>query len=106
MRDTEAMQPLIRPPALRPGDAIGICTPSFPAHVAFRAKYLHGVAELRRLGFRVVEGDLTARATAQGARSGTPRERADEINALFANPDVRAIITTIGGSNPDGGLVL
>jgi muramoyltetrapeptide carboxypeptidase LdcA involved in peptidoglycan recycling len=45
--------------------------------VAFRAKYLHGVAELRRLGFQVVEGDLTARATAQGARSGTPRERAD-----------------------------
>ena len=99
LRDTEAMQPLIRPPALRPGDTIGICTPSFPAHVAFRAKYLHGVAELRRLGFRVAEGDLTARATAQGARSGTPRERADEVNALFANPEVRAIITTIGGSN-------
>ena len=77
MRDTEAMQPLIRPPALRPGDTIGICTPSFPAHVAFRAKYLHGVAELRRLGFRVVEGDRTVRATTQGVRSSTPRERAD-----------------------------
>jgi muramoyltetrapeptide carboxypeptidase LdcA involved in peptidoglycan recycling len=93
------MQPLTRPPALLPGDTIGICTPSFPAHVAFRAKYLHGVSELDRLGFRVIEGDLTARATAQGARSGTPRERADEINALWANPEVRAIITTIGGAN-------
>lgn len=93
------MQTLLRPPALLPGDTIGICTPSFPAHVVFREKYLHGVAELRRLGFRVVEGDLTARATAQGARSGTPRERADEINALWANPEVRAIIATIGGNN-------
>jgi len=41
-----AMRNLTRPAALRPGDTIGICTPSFPAHVAFRAKYLHGVAEL------------------------------------------------------------
>lgn len=93
------MQLLTRPPALLPGDTIGVCTPSFPAHVAFRAKYLHGIAELERLGFRVVEGSLTRRATAQGARSGTPRERADEINELFANPGVRAIVCTIGGSN-------
>ena len=94
-----AMRSLTRPAALRPGDTIGICTPSFPAHVAFRAKYLHGVDELKRLGFRVIEGSLTARATAQGARSGTPQERAAEINELFANREVRAIITTIGGSN-------
>jgi muramoyltetrapeptide carboxypeptidase LdcA involved in peptidoglycan recycling len=60
MRDAEAVQTLIRPPALRPGDTIGICTPSLPAHVAFRAKDLHGIPELRRLGFRVVEVDLTA----------------------------------------------
>ena len=90
---------LTRPPALLPGDTIGICTPSFPAHVAFRAKYLHGVAELTRLGFRVIEGSLTARATTQGARSGSPQDRAAEINELFANREVRAIITTIGGSN-------
>jgi muramoyltetrapeptide carboxypeptidase LdcA involved in peptidoglycan recycling len=93
------MRSLTRPAALRPGDTIGICTPSFPAHVAFRAKYLHGVAELTRLGFRVIEGSLTACATSQGARSGTPEERAAEINELFSNREVRAIITTIGGSN-------
>ncbi|MFN5497645.1 MAG: LD-carboxypeptidase, partial [bacterium] len=90
---------LIRPSALRPGDLVGICTPSLPAHTMFRAKSLHGIEEWKRLGFRVVEGDLTAKATAQGARSGTPRARAAEITALFANPEVRAIITTIGGSN-------
>ena len=59
----------IRPPALLKGDLVGVCTPSLPAHTMFRAKYLHGIEELKRLGFRVVEGDLTARATAQGARS-------------------------------------
>lgn len=93
------MHPLTRPPALRPGDTIGICTPANAANVAFRAKYLHGVAELGRLGFRVTEGILTARATAQGVRSGTPRERADELNALFADREVHGIVTTIGGSN-------
>jgi len=91
------MRPLVRPPALRPGDTIAVCTPSAPGHTRFRAKYLHGVEVLRRLGFRVVEGPLTARATDQGHRAGTPRERADELNALFADRNVRAIITTIGG---------
>ncbi len=90
---------LVRAPALLRGDLIGICTPSLPAHSLFRAKYLHGIEELKRLGFRVVEGDLTTKATAQGARSGTPQDRAAEINALFANPEVRAVIATIGGSN-------
>lgn len=70
-----------------------------PAHARFRDKYLHGLEELRRLGFRVREGSLTARATAQGHRAGTPRERAQELQALFADPEVRGIVATIGGSN-------
>lgn len=92
------MRPLLRPPALRLGDTIGVCTPSAPAHTRYRAKYLHGVAELRRLGFEVVEGQLTARATDQGHRAGTAEERAAECNALFADRSVRAILCTIGGN--------
>jgi muramoyltetrapeptide carboxypeptidase LdcA involved in peptidoglycan recycling len=89
---------LLRPAALRAGDTIGVCTPSFPAHVAFREKYLHGVRQLEDLGFRVVEGALTRLATAQGYRAGSPRERAAELNQLFAEDAVRCIITTIGGT--------
>jgi muramoyltetrapeptide carboxypeptidase LdcA involved in peptidoglycan recycling len=76
-----------------------VCTPSFPAHVVFREKYLHGVRQLEALGFRVVEGSLTKRATAQGYRSGSPQERAAELAELFADDSVRCIITTIGGNN-------
>ena len=90
---------LTRPPALSPGDTVGICTPSVPAHTRFRAKYLHGVEVLRKMGFSVVEGPLTARAVSRGHRAGTARERAAELNALFADPQVRAIICTIGGAN-------
>ena len=52
------MRSLARPAALRPGDTIGICTPSFPAHVAFRAKYLHGVAERGAHALRAGDGQV------------------------------------------------
>ena len=91
--------PLLRPPPLEPGDTVGIFTPSAPAHVRFREKYLHGLRQMESLGFRVREGALTARATSQGYRSGTPRERAEELMALVLDPEVRGIVATIGGMN-------
>ena len=47
----------------------------------------------------MVEGPLTRRAVARGHRAGTPQERAAELNALFGDPEVRAILCTIGGAN-------
>jgi muramoyltetrapeptide carboxypeptidase len=90
---------LIRPPALQPGDTVGIFTPSAPAHVRFRTKYLHGLSQLESLGFRVVEGPLTAAQTHHGYRSGSPEERAAEFMALIRDPAVKALISTIGGEN-------
>jgi muramoyltetrapeptide carboxypeptidase LdcA involved in peptidoglycan recycling len=92
-------EPLLRPPPLEPGDLIGVFTPSAPAHVRFREKYLHGVSQLRALGFRVIEGSLTARGGTQGYRSGTPVERAAEFMELLGNPEVKGMISTIGGMN-------
>lgn len=88
---------IIKPPALRPGAMIGVFTPSSPAHVVFRNKYLHGLSVLRSFGFNVLEGSLTALAQSQGYRSGTPRERADEFMGLIRNRDVQCVISTIGG---------
>jgi len=86
-------------PALKSGDTIGIFTPSSPAHVSFRERYLNGQQTLRNLGFNVTEGELTVTGLEQGYRSGTPRARAAELMALFRNPDVKAIMSTIGGAN-------
>lgn len=91
--------PLIRPRGLRAGATLGVFTPSSPSHVLHRARYLRGLERLRYLGFRVVEGALTARATEQGYRSGGPRERADELMELFDDPSVDGIVATIGGAN-------
>ncbi|MEK6706332.1 MAG: S66 peptidase family protein [Bdellovibrionota bacterium] len=90
---------LIKPPALTPGATIGIFTPSSPAHVKFREKYLHGIAVLKKMGFQVIEGSLTASQKSEGYRSGSPQERADEFMELIRNPQVTCMISTIGGMN-------
>jgi muramoyltetrapeptide carboxypeptidase len=91
--------PILFPPPLEPGDIIGIFTPSYPAHMQFRDKYLHGREQLESMGFRTVEGWLTASGRHEGYRSGPPRERAAEFMELIENPDVKCLISTIGGLN-------
>lgn len=93
------MAALTLPRALRPGDTLGVFTPSAPSHVLHRTRYLRGLDRLRQLGFRVVEGSLTARATEQGYRSGGPRERADELMELFDDASIDGVVATIGGAN-------
>lgn len=88
-----------KPRALRQGDTIGVFTPSLPAHVLFREKYLHGLDELRRLGFSVTEGELTRAAVREGYRSGSPSERAAEFMQLIRDRTVHALVATIGGYN-------
>jgi muramoyltetrapeptide carboxypeptidase len=88
-----------KPYRLSKGDTIGIFTPSTPANVLFREKYLHGIREIERLGFHVLEGSLTGRCTADGYRSGDPRERAEEFMDLIVNPLVNGLISSMGGMN-------
>jgi muramoyltetrapeptide carboxypeptidase len=51
------------------------------------------------MGFKVVEGPLTASEKSQGYRSGTPKERAEEFMTLIGDPNVKCLISTIGGAN-------
>lgn len=88
---------LIKPTALRPGDTIGIITPSFPAPDRFPERYERGIAQLKQMGFIVREGSCTHRA--EGYRSASIKERASEFNDLLRDPEVKAIISTIGGMN-------
>jgi len=90
---------LIKPPALKSGDTIGVFTPSSPANVKHREKYLHGISVLKNMGFKVIEGSLTASQKSQGYRSGTPQERANEFMDLIRDSKIKAMISTIGGAN-------
>jgi muramoyltetrapeptide carboxypeptidase len=89
----------IKPKALCKGDTIGIFTPSFPAHVLWREKYLFGLSYLQSQGFQILEGTLTSKGTSEGYRTGSPQDRACEFMEFIENKNVTAIIATIGGYN-------
>lgn len=85
------------PKALKPGDTIGIITPSYPAPSSFPKRYERGLNQLKTMGFKIREGKCTHKE--ESYRSGSIKERADEINELLYDPEVKAIISTIGGNN-------
>jgi muramoyltetrapeptide carboxypeptidase len=85
----------LRPPALSSGDTIAIVSPSWCGPADLPAAYRRGLAALRGYGFEV-----RVMAHAEGRRgwvSGTPQERVADLHDAFADPDVRAVLCTIGG---------
>ena len=82
---------------LKQGDTIGIYSPSKPASVTAKARYERGKARLQALGFIIKEGILTGKSDFY--RSGTPRKRAEELNLLLRDPEVKMILPSMGGTN-------
>lgn len=83
----------IKPRALRRGDIIGICAPASPAPSdEFIQK---GVRYIEQLGYRVELGKSIFRR--RGYLAGSDVERAADVNALFADRKISAIIATRGG---------
>lgn len=82
---------------LKIGDSIGIFTPSWPATVHAKERYERAKHFLEEKGFQIIEGSLTG--FSEGYRSGTPKARAEELNKLIRNPEIKMIMATIGGSN-------
>lgn len=81
-----------KPPALRPGDTIGVVA---PAAALERAYLERGVAALERQGFGVkVSGHTLDR---DEILAGSDQTRAAELAAFFADPEVRAIFAARGG---------
>lgn len=82
---------------LKKGDKIGIFTPSSPATVTANQRFQRAKAFIEEKGFVIVEGDLTGQSDVY--RSGSPKARAEELNKLLRNPDIKMIMSTIGGTN-------
>lgn len=79
------------------GDTIGIFSPSSPITYTVPKRFYRAKAYLEAKGFKIVEGALTGKYDYY--RSGTIKERADELNQLIRNPEVKCIMSTIGGMN-------
>ena len=82
---------------LKPGDGIGIFSPSAPVTHTCPKRYARAKNFLENQGFKIVEGNLTGKKDFY--RSGSIKERAEELNQLIRNPEVRCIMSTIGGMN-------
>jgi muramoyltetrapeptide carboxypeptidase LdcA involved in peptidoglycan recycling len=82
------------PPKLSPGDRVAVVSPSFAAPAAYPAVHELAMRRLREeIGLEPVEYPTTRRLDA------SPRDRAADLMAAFADPDIRAVLATIGGSD-------
>ena len=82
----------IKPNKLRLGDTIGLVAPGFA--IAEEALYL-AVDTLKKMGF---ETHYTERIKGNfGYFSNTDEERAKDLNEMFSNPDIDAILCARGG---------
>jgi muramoyltetrapeptide carboxypeptidase LdcA involved in peptidoglycan recycling len=85
---------LVHPPKARRGERIAVLSPSFAAAGAYPAVHEQAMRRLAEVtGLIPVEYPTTRQVGASAM------ERATDINAAFADPAIRAILTVIGGED-------
>ena len=82
---------------LKVGDSIGIFSPSSPITYSCPNRFERDKKYLQSKGFKIIEGSLTGKYDFY--RSGSIKERAEELNTLIRNPEIECIMSTIGGMN-------
>lgn len=88
---------MLLPPKLQKGDIIGFFSPSSAATSWAPKRFERAKTFLKKKGFKLVAGNLTGKS--DHYRSGSIQDRAAELNQLIRNPEVKCIMSTIGGSN-------
>src|ERR1700761_4226659 len=82
------------PPKLTPGDRVAVVSPSSAAPAHFPERHEVAMRRLREdIGVEPVEDPTTRRADAPAA------DRAADLMAAYADPDIRAVLATIGGDD-------
>jgi len=82
------------PPKLHPGDRVAIVSPSWAGPGAYPATHDLALRRIRELlDLEPVEFPTTRRPGA------TPAERAADLMAAYADPSIRAVFASIGGSD-------
>jgi muramoyltetrapeptide carboxypeptidase len=90
---------LIKPPHLISGDTIGVVSPSFPIPTDQASEYYQqfqdGLNEIRKMGFEAKIGANCGKV--HWWRGGTAKERAEDINEMYSDKNIKAIIAHDGG---------
>jgi muramoyltetrapeptide carboxypeptidase len=82
------------PKSIKKGDTVGIISPS--AATADRMEFTFAKEAMEALGFKVKLGENLKNRF--GHLAGTDEERANDLNQMFADPQVKAVICIRGGS--------
>lgn len=92
MGSMAASRDILKPPALRRGDTIGIVA---PASNIQQQQLDAGIAHLHKLGYQVALGDSALDRDLYFA--GSPEARARDLMNMFVRPEVQAIVCARGG---------
>lgn len=95
--DSPSARQVLKAPRLRPGDTVGLLTPSGHAD---HEKIDKCVGNLQSLGLKVRLG-RNIRAL-RGNFAGTARQRLDDLHGMFADPEIKGIWAAHGGSGAIG----
>lgn len=82
----------LKPPALKPGDIVGVVA---PAAAVERESLERGLELLHSIGLRARVSDRVF--SRDGILAGSDRRRAEDLQAFFADPDIRAIFAARAG---------
>ncbi|MBT8380926.1 MAG: LD-carboxypeptidase [Ignavibacteria bacterium] len=83
---------IVKPPRLNKGDKLGLITPGSYISIEEKEKSLEN---LKGLGFEVEYSDKLM--LMNGYFSGSDKERAEDINEMFARDDINGIVCARGG---------
>lgn len=86
---------IIKPPKLTPGDTIGIVASSLPVLPSFKENYEKGKKAISDLGFKIKEGKTIDKV--KWWMAATPKEVAADINHMFADKNIKAVMAQTGG---------
>src|SRR5258708_36744475 len=86
---------LLRPAPLRVGDTIGVVTPSYAPQQAW---LLRGAKAMEEAGYKVIlDAEIN---TFRRFQRREDERRAENLMAIWRNPEVKAVISCTGGYGP------
>lgn len=87
----------MRAERLKVGDTIGIIAPSEPITEEYKRYMENSIKTFEDMGFKIKLSKNIFKNT--WGYSATPEEKASDINDMFADKEVKAIISAVGGDN-------
>ncbi len=87
-------RPVVLPPTIKRGDTVGIITPASP--LVDDKGYANAEANFKALGLKVKWGRHVGKK--HGYLAGTDQERLADLEGMFADAEVKAIVCLRGGS--------